>query len=126
MHGVTHRIHGVPRAREWEAHIWYDGRQLHVGAFDSEVHAATAADLARLLLHGNTAKLNFPASKYADLEPSLREEVFLSTSDFRERVRYLVEHFGREAALCDDGEVLVWTPSPRAESGAYIVKPVKV
>lgn len=62
--GVTkHR-----RSGRWEAHIWLKttGKQMYLGAYENEAHAAEAYDVAALKIKGEAkAKLNFAASKYA-------------------------------------------------------------
>ena len=60
--GVTkHR-----RSGRWEAHIWLKktGKQVYLGGYDLEEHAAEAYDLAAIKLKGEDAKLNFPPEKY--------------------------------------------------------------
>ncbi|KAK9843287.1 hypothetical protein WJX74_009866 [Apatococcus lobatus] len=63
--GVTkHR-----RSGRWEAHIWVKemGRQVYLGGFEHEAHAAEVYDVAALRAKGSHAKLNFPRDRYADL-----------------------------------------------------------
>ena len=60
--GVTkHR-----RSGRWESHIWLKetGRQMYLGAYENEEHAAEAYDVAALKIKGDAAKINFDRSKY--------------------------------------------------------------
>jgi len=60
--GVTkHR-----RSGRWESHIWIKetGKQMYLGAYEQEEHAAEAYDVAALKIKGDRAKLNFEKSKY--------------------------------------------------------------
>jgi hypothetical protein len=60
--GVTkHR-----RSGRWESHIWLKetGRQMYLGAYENEDHAAEAYDVAALKIKGDAAKINFDRSKY--------------------------------------------------------------
>ena len=60
--GVTkHR-----RSGRWESHIWLkeSGKQMYLGAYEHEEHAAEAYDVAALKIKGNAAKTNFDVSKY--------------------------------------------------------------
>ena len=51
------------------AHIWVKdtGKQLYLGGFAEEQHAAEAYDVAAIKCKGKRGKTNFPASKYANL-----------------------------------------------------------
>lgn len=63
--GVTkHR-----RSGRYEAHIWVKelGRQVYLGGYECEEHAAEAYDIAALKSKGTRTKTNFELSKYADL-----------------------------------------------------------
>ncbi|KAK2077506.1 hypothetical protein QBZ16_004351 [Prototheca wickerhamii] len=64
--GVTkHR-----RSGRFEAHIWVKdlGRQVYLGGYECEEHAAEAYDIAALKCKGRRGcKTNFDVSKYADL-----------------------------------------------------------
>ncbi|MEW5316903.1 MAG: hypothetical protein WDW38_008244 [Sanguina aurantia] len=63
--GVTkHR-----RSGRWEAHIWVKeiGRQVYLGGYEGEEHAAEAYDVAALKCKGIKVKTNFPVSRYTDL-----------------------------------------------------------
>ncbi|GMH36334.1 hypothetical protein BSKO_04202 [Bryopsis sp. KO-2023] len=63
--GVTkHR-----RSGRWEAHIWIKdiGRQVYLGGYEIEEHAAEAYDVAALKCKGRRVKTNFEITRYADL-----------------------------------------------------------
>ena len=63
--GVTkHR-----RSGRYEAHIWSKeiGRQVYLGGYECEEHAAEAYDIAALKCKGRRTKTNFELSKYEDL-----------------------------------------------------------
>lgn len=77
------------RSQRWEAHIWCRaseggtrqgllakplkngrrraGKQVYLGGFALEAHAAEAYDVAALKVKGTSATTNFPLSKYTDL-----------------------------------------------------------
>ena len=78
------RFRGVTkhkRSGRWEAHIWIrdSKKQVYLGGYSNEQHAAEAFDLVamkcKLMKNGRKIKLNYPASKYQDLQGYL-----LSTS----------------------------------------------
>ncbi|BDA41853.1 probable AP2-like ethylene-responsive transcription factor PLT2 at C-terminar half [Coccomyxa sp. Obi] len=63
--GVTkHR-----RSGRWEAHLWVKelGRQVYLGGYEKEEHAAEAYDVAALKCKGPRVRTNFPLSRYSDL-----------------------------------------------------------
>ncbi|WZN62099.1 AP2-like ethylene-responsive transcription factor [Chloropicon roscoffensis] len=63
--GVTkHR-----RSGRWEAHIWVreTGKQVYLGGYELEEHAAEAYDVAALKCKGHKVKTNFETSKYGEL-----------------------------------------------------------
>ena len=63
--GVTkHR-----RSGRYEAHIWIKelGRQVYLGGYEFEEHAAEAYDIAALKSKGRRTKTNFELTKYSDL-----------------------------------------------------------
>lgn len=63
--GVTkHR-----RSGRFEAHIWVKelGRQVYLGGYECEEHAAEAYDIAALKSKGTRTKTNFDLTKYTDL-----------------------------------------------------------
>jgi hypothetical protein len=53
-------------ADRWVAQIRYQGKQLFLGRFDSEIEAARAYDRAAIKYHGEFARLNFPREDYAN------------------------------------------------------------
>ena len=61
------------RSGRWEAHIWVKetGKQVYLGGYEKEEHAAEAYDVAAMKCKGGKAgrkvKLNFPATKYSEL-----------------------------------------------------------
>eukprot|EP00884_Botryococcus_braunii_P023320 jgi/Botrbrau1/9672/Bobra.0201s0006.1 len=63
--GVTkHR-----RSGRWEAHVWVKelGRQVYLGGYEQEEHAAEAYDVAILKCKGRRVSTNFEIARYADL-----------------------------------------------------------
>ncbi|KAL7137973.1 hypothetical protein ABFS83_10G131100 [Erythranthe nasuta] len=82
--GVTrHRWTGRYEAHLWDKNCWNEaqnkkGRQVYLGAYDDEVAAAHAYDLAALKYWGPDTILNFPLSTYQkelmDMEIQSREE----------------------------------------------------
>ncbi len=52
--------------RRWEAHIWVKdlGRQVYLGGYEAEEHAAEAYDVAALKCKGPRVKTNFTISRY--------------------------------------------------------------
>ena len=59
--GVTKHL----RTGCYEAHIWARGRQIFLGAFESEAQAARAYDVCSVALKGARAPTNFGAAAYA-------------------------------------------------------------
>ena len=58
----TSQFKGVFRqSGKWRVGITVDGKKIHLGYFTDEVEAARAYDAAALQLHGEFARLNFPA-----------------------------------------------------------------
>ncbi len=61
------------RSGRWEAHIWVKetGKQMYLGGYDKEEHAAEAYDVAAMKCKGGKTgrkvKLNFPEAKYTEL-----------------------------------------------------------
>ena len=51
----------------WEAHIWVKelGRQVYLGGYEHEEHAAEAYDVAALKCKGHRVKTNFAADRSA-------------------------------------------------------------
>ncbi|CAL0303616.1 unnamed protein product [Lupinus luteus] len=85
--GVTrHRWTGRFEAHLWDKNSWNTiqkkkGRQVYLGAYDSEEAAARTYDLAALKYWGNDATLNFPIETYSkDLEEmnKVTKEEFLA------------------------------------------------
>ena len=50
----------------WEAHLWVKelGRQVYLGGYENEEHAAEAYDVAALKCKGPRVRTNFPLSRY--------------------------------------------------------------
>ena len=74
------------RTGRWEAHIWHDGKQRHLGTFGDAESAARAYDKAAMRFRGAAGtgrlELNFPRTEYdgdAELKGMLRAdgEVFV-------------------------------------------------
>ncbi|QDZ21216.1 AP2-like ethylene-responsive transcription factor [Chloropicon primus] len=66
------RFRGVTKHRRsgrWEAHIWVreTGKQVYLGGYEREDHAAEAFDVAALKCKGSKAKINFEIQKYEEL-----------------------------------------------------------
>jgi hypothetical protein len=64
--GSTSRYKGVNLDtvnNKWKARICLNGKQIHLGRFDSEIAAARAYDLMAKELFGQFARLNFVESK---------------------------------------------------------------
>jgi hypothetical protein len=49
----------------WEAHLWVKelGRQVYLGGYEQEEHAAEAYDVAALKCKGCRVRTNFPVSR---------------------------------------------------------------
>jgi hypothetical protein len=57
--------------RKWEVRIYYQGRKIWLGRFDSEIEAARAYDRAAIKYHGEFARLNFPREDYVnEIQPT--------------------------------------------------------
>lgn len=58
--GSSSKYMGVSRYKNkrWRARLQYNGRQMHVGHFDSEIEAARAYNVKAIQLFGEEAKLN--------------------------------------------------------------------
>mmetsp|Transcript_6909 Transcript_6909/g.42164 ORF Transcript_6909/g.42164 Transcript_6909/m.42164 type:complete len:441 (-) Transcript_6909:298-1620(-) len=67
-----------PLTEKWEAHLKYDGKQVYLGSFNTDLEAAGAHDRAALRFM-SSPKLNFSASKYAQLVDADKQ---LSPQDF--------------------------------------------
>ncbi|PRW05820.1 pathogenesis-related genes transcriptional activator [Chlorella sorokiniana] len=70
------RFRGVTKHRRsgrFEAHIWVKdlGRQVYLGGYEQEEHAAEAYDIAVLKTKGRHAKTNFGVDKYESLLASI-------------------------------------------------------
>ena len=57
----------LPSGCRWEAHIWVKelGRQVYLGGYEHEEHAAEAYDVAALKCKGHRVKTNFAADRFA-------------------------------------------------------------
>ncbi len=55
----------VRRFCRWEAHLWVKelGRQVYLGGYENEEHAAEAYDVAALKCKGPRVRTNFPLSR---------------------------------------------------------------
>jgi hypothetical protein len=53
----------------WEAHLWVKelGRQVYLGGYENEEHAAEAYDVAALKCKGPRVRTNFPLSRWVPL-----------------------------------------------------------
>ncbi|XP_072997375.1 ethylene-responsive transcription factor WRI1-like [Typha latifolia] len=86
--GVTrHRWTGRYEAHLWDKHCWNQihnkrGRQVYLGAYDSEEAAAHTYDLAALKYWGPETILNFPlesyAKEYEEMQSMTKEEYLAS------------------------------------------------
>ena len=76
--GVHVHLDVEPDARTAEAHVWVreSGKQVYLGGYTHEEHAAEAFDVACLKAKGLKAKINFAVSKYKDLLPYLVRMMF--------------------------------------------------
>lgn len=69
---TTSRYRGVTKHRRsgrWESHIWVaaKGKQIYLGGYELEEHAASAYDVVRLKIKGRAAKTNFDQIKYDEV-----------------------------------------------------------
>ncbi len=48
----------------WNAHIWYGQRDVYLGSYENEHHAARVYDIAALKCRGLAAQLNYPLDDY--------------------------------------------------------------
>lgn len=70
--GKKNKYRGVTlhkRSGRYESHIWVKdmGKQVYLGGYSQEEHAAEAYDIAALKVKGRKTKTNFHISKYKDL-----------------------------------------------------------
>lgn len=72
-----------PLTEKWEAHLKYDGKQVYLGSFNTDLEAAGAHDRAALRFM-SAPKLNFSASKYGHLVDADKQ---LSPQDFITELR---------------------------------------
>ena len=56
--GISFRKHS--QTNPWQARIWADGKDQHLGYFPTDEEAARAYDKAAKMHHKGNAKLNFP------------------------------------------------------------------
>ncbi|KAG2484298.1 hypothetical protein HYH03_016844 [Edaphochlamys debaryana] len=64
------RFRGVTRHRRtkrWEAHIWEERRQVYLGGFEVEEHAAKAHDVMAIRCRGTDTVLNYAPDTYSEL-----------------------------------------------------------
>ncbi|XP_019238558.1 PREDICTED: AP2-like ethylene-responsive transcription factor At1g79700 [Nicotiana attenuata] len=96
--GVTrHRWTGRYEAHLWDKSTWNSiqnkrGRQIYLGAYDSEEAAARTYDLAALKYWGPTTTLNFPIETYSK---ELEEMQRLSKEEYLASLRRLSSGFSR-------------------------------
>ena len=69
------------RTGKWEAHIWDDGKQIHLGSFVTPEEAAAVYDRAGIAFRGAKATTNFPAENYDKDELLLRFQMGLVSKD---------------------------------------------
>lgn len=74
------------RTGRWEAHIWENRRQIHLGSFSNPCDAARSYDRAALRFRGIDADLNFDIKDYRD-DPVLRSGAHLTNEDFVKLLR---------------------------------------
>ena len=60
------KFRGVAKHKDgnWEAHIWYNQKQLYLGIYVEEEKAARAHDKAALKIYKEKADLNYPVVNY--------------------------------------------------------------
>ncbi len=61
--GCSSQYRGVywnKQKKHWRANLQFEGKWIWLGAFDSEIDAARAYDVAARKYHGDFARLNFP------------------------------------------------------------------
>lgn len=68
--GVRHIIVNGENTGRFRAGITIDGKGVHLGSFSTEIEAAIAYDEAARKLHGEFARLNFPAGLDDHVVPS--------------------------------------------------------
>ncbi|KAL8123124.1 AP2-like ethylene-responsive transcription factor At1g16060 [Apium graveolens] len=96
--GVTrHRWTGRYEAHLWDKNCWNEsqskkGRQVYLGAYDAEVAAAHAYDLAALKYWGQETTLNFPLSTY---EEEIKEMDGMSKEEYIGSLRRKSSGFSR-------------------------------
>jgi len=78
---TTSRYRGVTKHRRsgrWESHIWVaeKGKQVYLGGYELEEHAASAYDVAGLKVKGARARTNFSLDKYKELLSYLNQVSF--------------------------------------------------
>ncbi|KAK7372910.1 hypothetical protein VNO80_06300 [Phaseolus coccineus] len=78
------------RTGRWQSHIWYCGKQLNLGGFDTARAAARAYDRAAIKFQGVDADINFNIKDYIDLKQmiNLTKEEFVSTGFPRRSSKY--------------------------------------
>lgn len=59
------------RTKKWESHIWDNKKQVYLGGFDNEQHAAKAHDIMALKCRGVGTIINFKMPIYDTLIPLL-------------------------------------------------------
>jgi AP2-like factor, euAP2 lineage len=63
-----------PEGYRWEAHIWIGkgvNKQIYLGGYEKEEHAAEAYDMAALKTKGFDTPTNFSKDRYRELEGCL-------------------------------------------------------
>lgn len=74
----------VSRSGKWQAQMWYPiwGKELHLGNYEQEEHAAQIHDIATLKLKGADSSTNFPCNLYQEQLQQLKEVYFGYTQSY--------------------------------------------
>ena len=63
----------VRRSGKYQAHVWFQGNELHLGNYEREKDAAQIHDIAALKLKGLDSCTNFPCNLYQEQLQQLKE-----------------------------------------------------